>query len=61
MRAEDFSFLDVSVEDGVCVAKLTHPDPDHTERAEWPRLIDAIAEHARGAEPARDAAAESTI
>ena len=39
MRPEDYSLFDVTVDDGICVARLTHPDPDHTERAEWPALI----------------------
>jgi enoyl-CoA hydratase/carnithine racemase len=43
VRTEAYTFLSVETAAGICTARLTHPDPDHGEREEWPRLIAEVA------------------
>ena len=43
MDPSSYSFLSIEIEGGVATATMTHPDYDHHEREEWPRLIADVA------------------
>ena len=43
MKTENYLFHDVSVDGGVAVARMRHPDYSHDERVDWDQLIDEVA------------------
>ncbi len=43
MKTDNYHFLDVSVDGGVAVATMRHPDYSHDERGDWDQLIGEVA------------------
>lgn len=44
MRADDYSWLNIELGNGVAVATMSHPDPTAAQREEYDRLLHDVAE-----------------